>query len=230
MLTAIRTSSRSWAYPARRYIHSPLHSSRRPFIPRRPIGIALLSCGIAGGVLYTNNSTIHADSDIDHSGSSGSRTSMSTLLRAYTVYTLCSVPALVDYSPTILATLTAIPGVRQVTEAIVRSTFFAQFVGGDTAEDTIPLLMQLRRDNKGVLLAYSVEVDQDEAERKPEKQAAQYTFESAGHKQHVEETLKCIDVAADFEDQLIGAGSSSGRKTWVAIKLVGGTFIIQVTM
>jgi proline dehydrogenase len=181
-----------------------------------------------------NKPTVHADSDtnIDNSvRGSRSRTSLSTLLRSYLVYTLCSVPVLVDYSPSVLSTLTAIPGVKQITEAIVRSTFFAHFVGGDTAEDTIPLLMQLRQDNKGVLLAYSVEVDQDEAERQSEKQASQYSPEQAGHKRNVEETLKCIDVAADFEDQcMIRPDSGSGRKTWVAVKLVGGTFITLATM
>lgn len=194
--------------------------------PVTPIRIALLSCGIVGGALYTNTHAIHADSDVVDSKNPRSRTSMSTLLRSYFVYTLCSIPVLVDYSPTVFATLTAIPGVNQVTEAIVRLTFFAQFVGGDTAEDTVPLLAQLRRDNKGVLLGYSVEVDQDEAERNSDKQTVHHSTESAVYKRNVEELLKCIDVAADFEDRrAINGGLASGRKTWVAIKLVGCTFI-----
>ena len=35
-------------------------------------------------------------------------------------------------------------------------------------------------------------------------------------KRIVEEIIRSIDVAADFEDQF----SSAGRKTWVAVKMV----------
>ena len=49
-----------------------------------------------------------------------------TLLRTYAVFAMCSVPALVDYSPTILDVLTRVPVVRHVTEAFVRRTFFDQ--------------------------------------------------------------------------------------------------------
>ena len=190
-----------------------------------------LSCGIVGGALYANQRILHADSDTNDPGKFKSRSSLSTLLRSYVVYTLCSVPVLVDYSPTVLATLTTVPGVKHITEAIVRSTFFAHFVGGDTAEDTIPLLIQLREDNKGVLLAYSVEVDDQEADKRTEKQTSHYTSEFGVHKQNVEEILKCIDVAADFEDRNgTSAASGTGRKTWVAIKLVCSTFIMQATL
>lgn len=52
--------------------------------------------------------------------------SLGSLVRAYTVYTMCSVPALVDASPRLLAFLTSIPGLKQITEAFVRITFFDQ--------------------------------------------------------------------------------------------------------
>ena len=51
---------------------------------------------------------------------------LSSLVRAYVVYTLCSFPTLVDWSPTILSTLFAIPGVKQIAAAAVRITFFDQ--------------------------------------------------------------------------------------------------------
>ena len=50
--------------------------------------------------------------------------SSASLVRAYFVYTMCSIPALVDASPTILSTLSSVPGVKQITEAFVRVTFF----------------------------------------------------------------------------------------------------------
>jgi proline dehydrogenase len=120
-----------------------------------------------------------------------------------------------------------IPGVKQITESIIRSTFFAQFVGGDNAEDTIPLLMQLRQDNKGVLLAYSVEVDQREAERDAQKEVSHDSPVSAVYQSHVEETLRAIGIAADFEDRRgTVPHSGTGRKTWVAVKLVGCAFFM----
>ena len=52
--------------------------------------------------------------------------SLGSFVRAYTVYTICSVPSLVDASPRILSFLTSIPGIKQITEAFVRITFFDQ--------------------------------------------------------------------------------------------------------
>lgn len=55
--------------------------------------------------------------------------SLSTLIRAYVVYSFCSVPVLVDWAPAILETLSAVPGLRQITETVVRATFFDQVRG-----------------------------------------------------------------------------------------------------
>lgn len=48
------------------------------------------------------------------------------LITSYVVYSMCSIPGLVDASPTLLAFCTSIPGLRQLTEAFVRATFFTQ--------------------------------------------------------------------------------------------------------
>ncbi|KAI1790477.1 FAD-linked oxidoreductase [Ganoderma leucocontextum] len=146
--------------------------------------------------------------------------SLSTLIRAYVVYSVCSVPALVDWSPAILETLSAVPGLRQITEAVVRATFFDQFVGGDSAEAAIPLIDELRSQNTGCLFAYSVEVDQAEAAlaggQSPTEQEKPKPA-STVHKEIVSETLHCVDVAADYEDK--HTRGYTGRRTWVAIKL-----------
>ncbi|CAE6433516.1 unnamed protein product [Rhizoctonia solani] len=111
-------------------------------------------------------------------------------------------PTLVNWSPTILEACASIPGVREISQAVVRRTFFAQFVGGDTCDDTLPLIVSLRKQNKGTLLAYSVEVDEVGGGR-----ADQW-------KKNVEEMVASVEFAADFEDTQNGS-----RKTWVAIKL-----------
>lgn len=51
---------------------------------------------------------------------------LSKSLTSYVVYSLCSVPGLVDVSPALLSFCTSIPGLRQLTEALVRATFFEQ--------------------------------------------------------------------------------------------------------
>jgi hypothetical protein len=53
-------------------------------------------------------------------------TPLSKLVTSYVVYSLCSIPGLVDASPALLAFCTSVPGLRQLTEAFVRATFFTQ--------------------------------------------------------------------------------------------------------
>lgn len=158
---------------------------------------------------------VHADAAETKKDKHGQ--SMSALVRAYVVYAMCSIPPLVDWSPTILSTLSAVPLVRDVTEAFVRVTFFDQFVGADSAEEAIPLVEQLRSENKGCLFAYSVEVDEKEAAGKAARKGKNVP---RAHKQGVQEMIHSIDIAADFEDKHLPPGSSKGRRTWVAVKLV----------
>lgn len=87
----------------------------------------LFSFALTSGLLA---SRIYADSDSDaqdnRKTTSASVPSLGSLIRAYTVYTMCSVPALVDASPKILSVLSSVPGLKQITEAFVRVTFFDQ--------------------------------------------------------------------------------------------------------
>jgi hypothetical protein len=54
---------------------------------------------------------------------------LTDLIRAYAVYSMCAVPSLVDNAPFMLSTLASIPGIKQLTEVVVRHTFFAQVRG-----------------------------------------------------------------------------------------------------
>ncbi|KZT68814.1 FAD-linked oxidoreductase [Daedalea quercina L-15889] len=203
--------------PARTLVTPP----RPVVLPPRFFRAGLAAGGVLTASLVLGNvwGTLHADAPAREAEKASERPqkSLSSLVRSYVVYSICSVPTLVDWAPTILATLTAIPGVKQVTEAIVRVTFFNQFVGGDTAEDCIPLLEQLRVEGKGSLFAYSVEVDEAEAAGGSKEHAA---AAKENVRQTIQETLHCIDVAATFEDaHASDAVTMRGRKTWVAIKL-----------
>ena len=67
-------------------------------------------------------STVFADNGVE----TNKELSLGSLVRAYTVYTMCSIPALVDASPRLLSFLSSIPGLKQITDAFVRITFFDQ--------------------------------------------------------------------------------------------------------
>ncbi|KZP26013.1 FAD-linked oxidoreductase [Athelia psychrophila] len=125
------------------------------------------------------------------------------------------VPALVDVAPALLRTLLPLPVLGTITEALVRHTFFAQFVGGDTAQAALADCGKMRVGSdggggRGVLFAYSVEVDEDAPPPAPGSVSP--------HQAIVEEMIHSIDVAADFEDRLADA-QPSGRRTWVAVKM-----------
>jgi proline dehydrogenase len=193
-----------------------------PAPPRRTSKALLLSGAAlgAGALAYALRAPAHADAAAlldaeEHSPQAHAQPPLRDLLRSYVVYTLCSVPFLVDYSPTILDACLAVPGVSVLTEAFVRATFFGQFVGADTAQECIPLLRKLRAERKGALLVYSAEAEAD-----GRAVAAQGNGEATmPHKRAVAEVLRAIDAAADFEDAL-GAGADSPRQTWVAVKIV----------
>jgi hypothetical protein len=68
-------------------------------------------------------------------------TPLSKLLTSYVVYSACSIPGLVEASPALLATCASIPGLRQLTEAFIRATFFKQ------------VLFRLHVDEIGVLIS-----------------------------------------------------------------------------
>ncbi|VDB99356.1 unnamed protein product [Peniophora sp. CBMAI 1063] len=142
--------------------------------------------------------------------------SLPELARSYLVYTICSFPWLVDLAPSALSALTSTPGLKQLTEAVVKKTFFAQFVGGESSTDCLPVLERLRSNNKGALFVYSAEVDEEEA-------AGMVTTDGkeklAPHREVVQEVLRAITTAADFEDSRVSPTTPNARRTWVAVKL-----------
>lgn len=79
----------------------------------------------AGTALFLTTSTVYASSSADEA-ELAARPALSSLVRAYAVYSMCSIPALVDAAPTMLAAFSSVPGIKQITEAFVRVTFFNQ--------------------------------------------------------------------------------------------------------
>lgn len=115
---------------------SPSSSASRSTNRTTRITLLSLSVGLGlGGSAYLLHSPVRLDASLsapfakqDESSSSlhKNQPSLSSLIRAYVVYTLCSIPALVDASPALLKHTFAIPGLRWIAEKVVRGTFFAQ--------------------------------------------------------------------------------------------------------
>ncbi|KAI5994218.1 FAD-linked oxidoreductase [Pisolithus marmoratus] len=143
------------------------------------------------------------------------------LLRTYVVYSLISIPFLVDHAPQILHHLLRVPLVGRAVESIVRGTFFAQYVGGETVQDTLPLIQRLRYENKGTLLSYSVEVDERAATggSGQSSHGDVSSLEQPIYKRIVEEIIRSIDTLGDFEDRLARESGVKACGTWIAVKL-----------
>lgn len=76
------------------------------------------------------------------------------------------------------------------------------------------MIRKLRAENKGAILAYTVEAD---ANGGPGEACPTGELH-----QPIVQMIRAIEVAAGFEDSLARealSASSSGRKTWVAVKL-----------
>lgn len=99
-----------------RFISGKAGTSSRTNWTRRAVAGATL---VAASALTT---TIYADSNVDLEA----RPTLGSQVRAYLVYSMCSIPALVDASPKLLSMTSAVPGLKQITEAFVRVTFFNQ--------------------------------------------------------------------------------------------------------
>lgn len=139
----------------------------------------------------------------------------SVLMRTYLVYTLCSVPYLIDYAPSLLHAFThsSIPGLKSITEAIVRRTFFAQFVPGESVEECLPTMRDLRKVGIGAVLNYSAEVGvDDEGGLTDEKRRL---FEE----KRLKEVERALIESGRFESQIGEQGLKQGSTSF-ALKVV----------
>ena len=106
--------------------HTPRPNAYHHASPRR-----LSSLGLASGVLVATSLVVAHSQNAVHADSEPNATPLPSpplrsLVRSYIVYAMCSIPALVDWSPKILSTCLSIPVVSTITEAVVRVTFFDQ--------------------------------------------------------------------------------------------------------
>ncbi|KAF9235880.1 FAD-linked oxidoreductase [Melanogaster broomeanus] len=190
-----------------------LFSTSSPPRPRarHPLRTSLLltstlSLGALTICLYTDAKTCPSPPFEVVNSSSETETSPSLLplFRTYFVYGLISVPTLVDHAQDIFDVLLNVPLLASLVESVVRRTFFDHFVGG----------------HKGVLLVYSVEVNESAVGTEHHDGERVNDSGQPVHKWIIDEVIKSIDVAANFEDEKgSAAGGMMGRRSCVAVKL-----------
>ncbi|CED82539.1 Proline oxidase [Phaffia rhodozyma] len=154
-------------------------------------------------------------------------TPTSQLVNSWFVYTCCKIPWVVDNSPAILSTLSQIPVVSSLTMFAVKHTFFAQFVGGETAFDCLPTIRQLRRNQIGTLLNYSVEVSDEESHDQTDKPADSPEGQRKLQASRIEAEKKIAQTVNSIE--VCGYEASLARKnnehdigsSWIALKFSG---------
>ncbi|KAL4874891.1 FAD-linked oxidoreductase-like protein [Aspergillus karnatakaensis] len=137
---------------------------------------------------------------------------LTKLLSGWVAFAFCSSPTWVDMSESLYNILSRIPIVSSLTNAIVMRTFFAQFLGGETTEECIPKIEQLRKGGMGTLLGYNIEAELDGSSKKPK----------LIHEQ-TEHVLSSIEAQGVLAKKLWPDTSATGgdNRCWVRIKVTG---------
>ncbi|WWC71689.1 uncharacterized protein I206_105647 [Kwoniella pini CBS 10737] len=188
------SSIRSLVTPTSSGSSSNGKSSSRKYLPYALIGIP-------ASLLIMPTISAESPSDEDKPVkplSSLEASSLSSLIRSYLVYTLICTPGLVDYSPTILHSFTHsfIPGLKGITEYIVRLTFFGQFVPGETVEECLPTMSNLHERGVGSMLNYSAEADLGASP------AEEVDLEEQAREERLQEVFRALQKSGEFEKSL----------------------------
>jgi hypothetical protein len=114
--------------------------------------------GVGGPTETTTTTATRGAMDFaDPASAHGSKTTPE-LLRAIAVLRLCRLPFLVRHSDALLKLSTKVLG-RDITDGLLRRTFFGHFCAGEDGDDARRVVERLRRDNVGPILDYAAEGD-----------------------------------------------------------------------
>lgn len=183
----------------------PDQKPKSPFFRR--FGFWVLVIGSSGTTFYLLKSA-----GDDHCATSNELSR--DLVRAYIVYTLCSSPSLIDVAPNFINWVwnSYIPGVKLLFGTIIRYTFFEQFVGAETLQQSSHVVEKLAKDNIGVLFNYSVEASETSPSDK--KSNAAVDLDSPLHDELVQEITSSVEYVAQMN-------KANGLGTSVAFKFSG---------
>ena len=146
---------------SRKYCHFRTTQPRR-FKSRLGTRVAL-AAGVATTTVYAFPALGSSDASADVSDFANAEDStirnipLTFLLRSYFVFSVCSVPALVDWSPHIISFTTSVPGLKQLAGVLVRWSFFAQVrihFGRHGCQLITLVVVRRRRYCRGLYISY----------------------------------------------------------------------------
>ncbi|KAG0276207.1 hypothetical protein BGZ95_007842 [Linnemannia exigua] len=169
----------------------------------------------AAGASPTGN-TVVQDLKDEHNRIGVEKKSTSELMLSMLVYKLCTFSLLVDLAPRLIS-LAEMVHLTPPVYWFVRKTFFAQFCGGESAEDCIGTMNALRSGGINSILDLSIEADLDELDlenQTPQQIRAQFN-KSADH--IADQISTCIETASQMS------------KSFAAIKItaMGSPLLLQ---
>ncbi|WWC85649.1 uncharacterized protein L201_000515 [Kwoniella dendrophila CBS 6074] len=195
-------------------------NGKRSWKKTSAIGVATVSLSAVGIAMLGDDTTATTSSDLLQDEKGGPKVkqkysihdvSAITLLRSYLVWTALGIPSLVDSSPKVLDSLlhSPIPGVSKLVEFIVRITFFAQFIPGETALECAPVMEKLRKKNVGSALNYSAEAD-----------TVEKLDLTSIELERFHEVERALDVQGTLEQRMHAEGWDKGSSAF-ALKVTG---------
>ncbi|KAK2592763.1 proline dehydrogenase [Conoideocrella luteorostrata] len=134
------------------------------------------------------------------------------LVSGWIAFAFCSSPTWVDMSEGLYNVVSRIPIISSITHVFIMRTFFSQFLGGESIEECIPKIEDLRQLQIGTLLGYNIEAELDGSSKDPKL--------ITGQTQHV---LSSIESQGKLAKKLWpDANTTSGdNRFWVRIKITG---------
>eukprot|EP00300_Choanocystis_sp_HF-7_P005544 c14136_g1_i1.p1 GENE.c14136_g1_i1~~c14136_g1_i1.p1 ORF type:complete len:565 (+),score=124.18 c14136_g1_i1:37-1695(+) len=141
---------------------------------------------------------------------------LKTILRSSLVLGVCASEKFVKASPKMYQLSRKVLG-DKITRAVLKKTFFGHFCGGETREEVLPTILELRNNKVGTILDYAAEGDSTD---NPQHTLSSYT--EARCDQTLATCLECIDTAAEYPNgfaaiKLTGLGNPDLLKRIAAV-------------
>ena len=154
---------------------------------------------------------------LDHQAAFKSKTTWE-VLRAYVVFNLCAIRPLVDHNEKLMKLGQAVLG-KALFGAIMKRTFYGQFVAGENRAGIKPVIHRMHTFGVKSILDYSVEEDitQEQAEKiemdacVPDAQKDSHNPEAVPHKGKYTDEIKRYKAHKNFGDRRSGV---SGARTY----------------
>lgn len=149
------------------------------------------------------------------------------LSRSYVVFRLCTIQPLVKNANTLLSTSYRIFG-KTLTNAIVKRTFFAQFVAGEDENDIKPALGRLKESGVGAILDYAAESDvpstkpstpPSSTETNNKTNTGVRTFSSSTVNKPIPIEPNQAELEANLEHSILGVKTARDCGGFAAVKL-----------